>query len=485
MTPDMTRPKTDSPPLAGGFEDAARAVEREKGARQEGFFRAIPRRAFEEPVIAGRTLFWRYALISDPAGVRRVLVENAANYPKTRMDLAFFAALFGGGLLGLDGEDWRRHRRIMAPAFDPRSVAGYGPAMATTLQTFMQRWDALPDDAAVDMSDEMTLLTLEIISRTVFSADGAELMGMIRDMLLRGMRAAAAANMLDLLPVIGPLRMKARAQALAKAAAPLDAAIEALLERRRALGPDGPVDLISRLLAARDAETGGRLTGKEIRDEIVTIYLAGHETTASTLSWTWYVLSQRPEHLALIQAEIDAVVGQRAPSADDLPRLVYTRRVVEEATRLYPAAPGLSTRRALADDEVCGVTIRKGTAINVLPWVLHRHRRLWDAPEVFDPDRFSPERSAQRPRFAYLPFGAGPRVCIGQVLAMNESILALAALAQRYSARLAPAARIVPAANVTLQFRHGLPMILERRRPGSPVVGAGPRAEAAVVSASG
>jgi cytochrome P450 len=482
-TMDIT--KAAAPPLVGGFEGPDQAVEREKAARQEGFFRALPRRVFEEPVVVGRTLIWTWAMVSDPAGVRRVLVENAANYPKTRMDLAFFAALFGGGLLGLEGEDWRRHRRIMAPAFDPRCVAGYGPAMAATLQTFLRRWDAMPDGAAIDMSDEMTLMTLEVISRTVFSADGMELMGMIRDMLLRGMHAAAGANMLDLLPMVGAVRMKARAKTLAQAAAPLDAAIEALLERRRALGKDGPVDLISRLLAARDAETGGRLTGKEIRDEIVTIYLAGHETTASTLSWTWYVLSQRPEHLARVQAELDETLGQRAPSADDLPRLVHTRRVVEEVMRLYPAAPALSARRALADDEVCGVKIRKGSAVSILPWVLHRHRRLWEEPEVFDPDRFSPERAAERPRFAYLPFGAGPRVCIGQVLAMNESVLALAALAQRYSARLAPGARVTPHANVTLQFRHGLPMILERRKPAAPALAASPPAEPVRLSASG
>jgi cytochrome P450/Na+/melibiose symporter-like transporter len=479
---ETTSPAAGLPPLVGGLDDDARQVEREKGRRQEGFFRAIPRRAFEEPVIAGRTLIWNYVLVSDPAGVRRVLVENAANYPKTRMDLAFFAALFGGGLLGLEGEDWRRHRRIMAPAFDPRSVGAYGPAMASTVQAFLERWDVLPDAAPIDMAAEMTLLTLEVISRTVFSADGMELMGMIRQMLLRGMQAAAAANILDLLPVIGPWRMASRAKALAKAAEPLDAAIEALLERRRALGAEGPVDLISRLLAARDAETGGRLTGKEIRDEIVTIYLAGHETTASTLSWTWYVLAQRPAHLALMQAEIDEALGSRPPSPDDLPRLGGVRRVVEEAMRLYPAAPSLSTRRALADDEVCGVRVRKGAAVNILPWVLHRHRRLWDDPEAFDPDRFSAERSADRPRFAYLPFGAGPRVCIGQVLAMNEAILALAALAQRYSARLAPGAQVTPSANVTLQFRHGLPMILERRRRQAPA--AGPR-EAAPLSASG
>ncbi|HEY2047736.1 MAG TPA: cytochrome P450 [Caulobacteraceae bacterium] len=461
--PDQALETQHFPPLAGSHEDMRRRPKHERRRRQEGFFGVIPERAYQEPVFVGRSLFGSWAVVSDPAAVRRVLVEQSANYPKTKMDIEFFAAIFGGGLLGLDGEDWRRHRRIMAPAFDPRSVASYGPAMATTIQAFLRRWDALPDEAPIDMCQEMTALTLEVISRTVFSADGGEMGGLVRDVLLRGAASSEAANLLDLLPVIGPWRMKRRKKELSEASQPLDAAIEALLAQREARAHAGPADLIDRLMAARDAETGGRLTAREIRDEIVTIYIAGHETTASTLSWTWYVLSQRPAHLRQLQAELDAQLGGRAPEPADLTRLPYTRCVVEEAMRLYPAAPGLSSRRAMADDELCGVKIRKGTSVNILPWVLHRHEQLWPDPEEFDPDRFSPERSADRPRFAYLPFGGGPRVCIGQVLAINEAVLALAALAQRYSARLAPDANVAPKANITLQFQYGLPMILERR----------------------
>jgi cytochrome P450 len=449
------------PPLAGNLEAMSSVSSR---GRPFGFLSALPRAAFESPILSGRTfLFWRYVVVSDPAGVRRVLVENAANYPKSATDIGFFAALFGGGLLGLDGDDWRRHRRIMAPAFDPRAVAGYGPALAATLQDFLGRWDALPDGAPIDMAGEMTALSLEAISRTVFSADGAQTGILMRDMLIRAFESMAKINLLDLFPVIGERRMKARQRKLAKAAAPLDGAIEALLAEREAVGRNGPPDLISRLLAARDADTGGRLTGREIRDEIVTIYLAGHETTASTLSWTWYALSQRPDVMARLQAELDEVLAGRPPVPEDLPRLDYTRRVVEEAMRLFPAAPGLSSRRALADDEICGVKIRKGDAVSIFPWVLHRHRRLWTDPETFDPDRFLPEATAARPRFVYLPFGAGPRVCIGQGLALNEAILALAALARKYSVRLAPGAKVVPVGQITLQLRHGLPMILERR----------------------
>src|ERR1700758_4243560 len=158
-------------PLAGSMEAMRRRSRRERSRRQEGFFGVIPDRAYHEPVFVGRSIFGRWAVVSDPAAVRRVLVEQSANYPKTKMDVEFFAAIFGGGLLGLDGEDWRRHRRIMAPAFDPRTVASYGPAMAATIQTFLPRWDALPEEAPIDMSQEMTALSLEVISRTVFSTN--------------------------------------------------------------------------------------------------------------------------------------------------------------------------------------------------------------------------------------------------------------------------------------------------------------------------
>jgi cytochrome P450 len=425
-------------------------------------------RAFEAPIVTGRSLFGPYALISDPAGVRRVLVENAANYPKAAMDLRFFTALFGGGLLGSDGEVWRRHRRVMAPAFDPRSVAAYGPAIVATVQAFLARWEALPEGALIDMAQEMKALTLQVISRTVFSTDSEEIIGLVGGALTRGLEAAATANVLDLVPVIGELRMRARERRLAADSAALDGAIERLVRERLANLAGAPADLLTRLAAALDEEGGGGLSPREIRDEIVTIFMAGHETTANTLSWIWYVLSQRPAEARRLAAELDLALGDRPPAQEDLPRLVFTRRVVEESMRLYPAAPGLSTRRALAADEVCGHRIPKGAAVSVLPWVLHRHRRLWDDPETFDPDRFSPERSAGRPRFAYLPFGAGPRVCIGQVLAMNETILILAALAQTYSPRLAPDAEVVPAANITLQMKHGLKMILHRTAGARP-----------------
>jgi cytochrome P450 len=409
-------------------------------------FPGLPDQAYEELIVQGRTLFGPVALISDPAGVRRVLVENAANYPKSGMDQRFFTAIFGGGLLGLGGEAWRRHRRVMAPAFDPRSVAAYGPAIAAAAMETLERWDGLPPDASLDMAEEMTALTLQVISRTVFSTDSADVVDLVSGALREGLQIAAAANVLDLVPMVQTLRMRARERRMARASKDLDAAIHALA-------------------AAKDEDGSGGLSAKEIRDEVVTIFMAGHETTANALSWIWYLLAERPAEAAILHHELDQVLAGRAPRTEDLGDLVQTRAVVEEALRLYPAAPGLSIRRAVADDEVCGRPIAKGSAVSIMPWVLHRHRRLWSDPERFDPARFLGDAAKARPRFAYLPFGAGPRVCIGQILALNELVLILAALAQSYAPVLGPDAKVEPMPNITLQMRYGLKMRLRRRRP--------------------
>ena len=324
-------------PLVGGPRGTGRR-------RRDALF-GLSLKAFEAPILSGRTLVGRYTIVSDPAGVRRVLVENAANYPKAAFDLRFFTVLFGGGLLGSDGETWRRHRRVMAPAFDPRSVAAYGPAMVATAQTFVERWDALPDGAPIDMAEEMTDLTLQVISRTVFSTDSGEIIGLVGGALTRGLEAIANANLLDLLPVVGEMRMRGRERRLARDSVGLDAAVARLVDARAANLQSAPNDLLTRLAAARDLDTGAGLSPKEIRDEIITIFMAGHETTANTLSWIWYLLAQRPAEAARLHAELDTVLGGRAPSPEDLSRLVFTRQVVEESMRLYPAAPGLSTRR--------------------------------------------------------------------------------------------------------------------------------------------
>ena len=436
-------------------------------ARKSRVYNNIPDRCFEEPVVHLKGLFGSALVIADPAGVKRVLVDNVANYPRGEMQLRAFRALFGEGLLGTDGDLWRRHRRIMAPAFDPRSVTSYGPAITRACESFYPGWDAAAEGAVMDVGADMSRLALRIIAGTMFSADTDDVIGMVADTMKDGFNFNDEFNILDILPIVGPWRMTQARGADGRDVPPARRGDQPP-GRSAARRADGAAaDLLSRLTTARGEAGDAALSDREIRDEVVTIFIAGHETTAQALSWTWYLLSQHPAVEARLHAELDAALGGRTPTQDDLPKLPYTRRVIEESMRIYPTAPAFANRVALADDEVCGLKVKKGTSIAIAPWLLHHHRRLWDDPNRFDPDRFLPENSAGRHRFAYLPFGAGPRVCIGQMLAMNEAVLILASLAQRYELRLAPGQVVQPKADITLRPQYGLKMTLEHRR--SPV----------------
>ncbi|MFI4974010.1 MAG: cytochrome P450 [Caulobacterales bacterium] len=422
---------------------------------------AMPQAAFEQPVYVQRTPFGSAYIVNDSAGVKRVMVDNVANYPKTVMERQAFSALFGDGLLSTDGETWRTHRRIMAPSFDPRSVASYASVMAKTTEEFRQVWDQQPDGVRIDISEQMTALTLRIISKTMFSDDETLMTG-ITGGALHESQDAFDFNILDILPIIGPMRMKKRMQAMSQTFAPMDGAIGRLIEARKAY-PSAEPDLLGRLVAAMDEDTGARMTAKEVRDQVLTIFIAGHETTASAMTFVWWMLSQHPAVEAKLHAELQEVLGGRTPGEADVPKLVYAKRIIDETLRLYPSAPGLSARVALEADEICGVKIPKGATVAIAPWLLHHRRANWENPERFDPDRFSPARSAGRPRFAYMPFGAGPRICIGAVLATTEATLILATLAQRYHLRLPAGHEVELRHRVTLRPEGGLPMILERR----------------------
>ena len=428
---------------------------------RENPFETIPLAAYEQGVWRQPSLFTRAWLVNDPAGLKQVLVDKVANYPKLPIEQRAFRALFGEGLLSSDGETWRRHRRVMAPSFDPRSVAGYAEAMVEASTGFANEWGRLEDGARIDVSADMTRLTLEIISRTMFSADATEMTGVTGLALEHSLDEAFSFNLLDLLPVIAPMRMTRRERTMRLLFAPMDQPLMRLIEQRRA--NPGKLDLLGRLVAALDEETGAGLTAQEVRDEVLTIFVAGHETTASAMTFVWYALSQQPDWEAKLHAELDAVLGGRTPTDADLPNLKLTRRIVEETMRLYPPAPGLSARVALEADELAGTRIPAGGIVVISSWILHRHRSLWEDPNRFDPDRFLPARSIGRPRFAYLPFGGGPRVCIGQMLAMNEAILILATLAQRFRLQLLPGHEVAIQQRITIRPRGGLPMLISRR----------------------
>jgi cytochrome P450 len=426
----------------------------------------IPQAAYRQAIYRAPSILNPFVMVSDPDAVRRVLVENVRNYPKNAFERQFFSTLFGDGLLGIDGDLWRTHRKIMAPAFDPRSVAAYGQAMAECAVDFADRWSSRPDASRLDIAEEMKRLTLEVICRTMFSGDADRLVE-IAGHTLEASQEALDFNLLDFLPIVGPRRVKAKELDMRAQFAELDAAIYSMIDERRANLAAAPRDLLTRLIEAEDPDGGGGLSAEEIRDEVITIFMAGHETTAVTLTWLWYALSQRPAVEARLVAELETGLGDRNPNHGDLANLPYLRAVVEETMRLFPAAPGLSIREAVADDTLAGQAIKAKAQILVCPWVLHRHEALWERPLEFDPSRFLPENSEGRHRFAYLPFAAGPRVCIGGGLALTEASLIVAVLARRFHLALADDAEIRPRAVITLFPETGMPMVLHRREgPG-------------------
>jgi len=423
---------------------------------------AIPAEAYRKPIYELKHALGSMLIVSDPAGVKRILLDNVANYPKEPQTSRIMGAAFGDGLLTSDGEKWRSHRRTMAPSFDHRSLVAYAPAMVETTTRFIEKWDDLAPDTAIDIDSEMTELTLRIISRTMFSSDSDGICEMVGNTLRDGMEAMDF-GLLDVLPVIGPWRMGRKLEHIHSIFSALDASIMKLIEARAK--STGPTDLLGRLVAARDLKSGFGMTTQEIRDEVVIIFIAGHETTAVAMTFVWYLLSKHPWVEAKLHQELAAVLDGRPPKYDDLEQLPYTRQVIQEAMRLYPPVPGLSGRQAIADDVVSGRRVPKGTHVAIMPWILHRHQTLWDDPGRFDPDRFSPENSSGRDRFAWLPFGGGPRICIGASLALTEASLILATVAQRFKFGFVEDQQVKLKARITLRPRDGIKLTVMPRNP--------------------
>jgi cytochrome P450 len=425
-------------------------------------FEVIPLQAYEQPVYLAKSLLGSVLMVNDPEGVRRILLDNVANYPKNGLEIEFFSAMFGEGLLSAPHAKWRTHRKVMAPSFGTRTVESYAPAMIETTLAFARAWGSLPEAAEIDIAEEMKALTLKIICRTMFSTDADELAAHSRG-ALDFTQASMEFGLLDVMPLIGPRRIKRTVEAIRAHFKGMDAAIYRLISEREKIRDEAPRDFLTRLVAAKDPDDGAGLSASEVRDEVITIFMAGYETTAVSMTWVWYLLSQHPLEEAKLHEELDTVLGGRAPSIEDLPNLVYTRMVIEEAMRIYPPAPGISIREAQAADEVCGFKVTPRMQVLISPWVLHRHRRLWNDPERFDPLRFDKESSDKRARFSYLPFGGGPRVCIGATLAMTEATVILAVLAQRFRLRLKEPQEIKLQTRITLRPKNGMKTILERR----------------------
>lgn len=414
-------------------------------------------------------------LLAHPDDIESLLLTEPDNFLKSR-DYRALSKILGHGLLTSEGEEWRAQRRTLQPAFRRENILGYAPVMSACAARMMDGWR---EGETRDLHQEMMALTVEIVAKALFGADvsgSTERIGAALETAMKQFtRIAGWAFLLpDNFPVPGTRRMR-------RARRELDEIIYRIIGERRTAQENLPArgsaasasaghssDLLGALLEIRD-ERGRPLNDAELRDQLMTLFLAGHETTAIALSWTWYLLATNPEAEKKLQAELDEVLRGRAPGAEDLPQLPYTEMVVKESMRLYPPAWGIG-RQARQEFTAGGYTLPPRTNVFVLQWVTHRDARFFPEPERFLPERWradsegkDPVRAGKIPRFAYFPFGGGPRVCIGAGLALLEATLLLATIAQRFRFELAPDQTIQLFPSVTLRPKHGIRAVLRRR----------------------
>ncbi len=398
-------------------------------------------------------------LINHPDLIKDIFVTRQKQFKKGR-GLERAKKLLGEGLLTSEDPYHLRQRRLIQPAFHRQRIAAYAQQMTHYADQTSAKW---ADGETRDMAEEMLHLALAIVGKTLFNAEVEEEAGEIGDALTEVIALfhtlmLPMADLLEKLPIPSVRRF-------ARARARLDVTIYRLIAQHRATGEDRG-DLLSMLLQARDEDDGEQMTDLQVRDEALTIFLAGHETTANALAWTWYLLSQHPDAEAKFHAEIDGVLGGRTPTLDDLPALAYTRKVLAESLRMYSPA-WVVGRRVLSDYTIADKSgehlLRRGDIVLMSQAVMHYDPRFWTDPERFDPDRWTPEAEAERPKFAYFPFGGGPRVCIGEQFAWMEEMLLLAALGQQWRMRLAPGQVIATQPIITLRPKFGMRMTLTRR----------------------
>ena len=405
------------------------------------------------------TLAGSLTLIFHPDGVRHVLQENHRNYNKDVPDYHALSLVLGRGLLTNDGESWLRLRHLIQPAFHRERVAAFGTLMTDTTLTWTQRWETssfVETNKPLDLTQEMSSLTLNIVGKALFGTDlSAETERVGRALTAVNHLLASAFYLPWVLSLPTPQRHR-----LSNARRELYTVVEEIIRARRRR-PAQHDDLLEMLLEARDEETGEGMTDQQVRDEVLTLLLAGHETTANALSWTFYLLAQHPHIEAKLQEEYQQVLNGRPALIEDLPQLPSTRMVIEEVMRLYPPAWGLG-RRALGNDEIGGYSLPKGAYVLVFPFVTHRHPAFWERPDEFDPERFSVPLAAGRHRFAYFPFGGGPRLCLGNQFALYEAQLILATILSRYQLRLLSGTVVTPEPLVTLRPRGDLLMTVRR-----------------------
>ena len=370
--------------------------------------------------------------------------------------------LLGDGLFISDGDIWRRRRKVVAPIIHVSRLGEFAPVMVETIVETRDRWEAAADGAEIDALSEMAELTAEIICRTIF---GRQLGGEHAREVVEGFsdyqRLVGQTDAISLLGLPDWLPRFHR-PGLRKSKDRIHKVLDGIIADYRRRGDTAEGSVIGHLIDAIDEETGQPLTDEAIRNEAAVIFMAGHETTANTLAWAWYLLSQSPEVEATLQQEIDEALGGEAPSLADVPKLRYTRAVIDETLRLYPPVPILA-REALEDETIRNRPVPKGSLVMVVPWLVHRHKLLWDKPDHFWPERFMPGGPGSKSKFSYVPFAIGPRICAGLSFGQTEAILSLATLVQRFSLRLKPGHVVEPICRLTLRPGESLPMTIHRR----------------------
>ena len=427
------------------------------------------RRSRQGGVVPLKIGLTRGHLVSDPALIRHVLLDTIDNYDKHTPAFDAVRIVLGNGMFTSGGAFWKRQRRIAQPAFHGESVRHFAPIISRLAIETADVWErAAAAGEPVDACADMMRVTLRIVAETLF---GDDLAGNAADInrVFPVILACLAARVSS--PIRPPLWLPtATNRRLRPALATLDTIVERLIAmKRHRLGnsggpPDGHRDLLTILMLARDAETGEGMSDAQLRDEVMTLLIAGHETTANALSWLWVLLDRHPEEQERLRAEVVAATGGRPPTVEDLPRLPRLKAVIQETLRLYPPV-WMFDRRALGTDDLAGTKVVKGDLVIFCPYAIHRLPGLWSDPDAFRPERFDAGREEQKNKFAYLPFSAGPRTCIGNSFAMIEAQIIIGTLLSRIRARLADPAPITPTPRVTLRTSRPVVLQLERITP--------------------
>ncbi|HEX4332755.1 MAG TPA: cytochrome P450 [Usitatibacter sp.] len=420
----------------------------------------IPGAVYEEDVVARPETrrFW----ITEPGLIRKVLLEERDKYQKLTQ-IKLLSPLLGKGILTSEGGDWKWQRQASAPMFRPQDLSAFVPTFVRAADDVVARWRAVPGGTVHAVAEDMTRATFDVIAATLLPSPDAA----FADDIQRGIRTLQRSGAWDILYVSmgfpGWLPRPGMFRS-ARAVHALRSRVLGVVKDREAAGQAARAtdDLLGRLIAARDPESGRSMDDGQLVDNLLTFYLAGHETTAKGLTWMLYLMSRSPQWSARLEDEVDGVAGTGAIGAEHVERLVLTQQVVKEAMRLYPPVP-IMTRQVVAEASLGGHALSPGTSVMMSIYAIQRHAKRWARPHEFDPSRFSPENEAKIPRYQYMPFGAGPRICIGMPFAMLEATAILATLVQRARFRFAGAEEPLPVARVTLSPRGGMPLAVTMR----------------------